>query len=115
MMDIPLLIEERIQRTFKFGSKKKSRLGAAKFWILYGGNQMVDIYLDVVDINIPLLLGIDRLDEQKLYVNNIKDVLVWVEPKWSHPITQKLGHLLYEWTKGLFYSDNELKCIQRLF
>ena len=114
-MGIPIVIEERIQHTFKFGSQKKASLGAAKFWIPYGGNQIMDMYLDVVDINIPLLLDLEKLDEQKLYVNNIKNVLVCVEPKWSHPITRKLGDLFYELTTDVSYTDNELKRVHRHF
>ena len=70
---------------------------------------MMEIYFDVVDINVPLLLGPDRLDEHKLYVNNIKEILVCVEPKWSHLIMGKLGLLFYEWKKDVFCTDNEPK------
>ena len=115
MIGILLAIEERIGRTFKFGSQKKASLGAAKFWIPYGGNQMMETYLDVVDISIALLLGLNRLNEHKLYINNIEEVSVRVEPKWSHPITRKSAHLFYEWTKDVFYTDNELKRIHRHF
>ena len=66
MMSTPLIIDERMQRTCKFGSRKKASLGATKFWIPYGGNHMMDICLDVFYINIPLLLGLDKLDEHKL-------------------------------------------------
>ena len=109
MIGIPLIIEERMESTFKFGSQKKASLGTAKLWIPYGGSQMMEIYLDVVDINIPLLLGIDRLSEQKTYVNNIKDVLVCVELKRFHQITRKLQHLLYKWRKDVLYTNNKLK------
>lgn len=97
-----------MERIFKFGSQNKASLGSAKFRIPYRGNQMKEIYLDVVDINIPLFLGLDRLNEQKMYVNNIEDVLLCVEPKRSHSITRKLWHLFYEWTNDVFYTDNEL-------
>ena len=101
-------------RTFKLGSQRKARL-SSKFWIPYGGNQMMEIYFDVVDIHVPLLLVLDRLDEHKMLVNMIEDVLVCVERKSSHPITRKPGRLLYEWTKDAIYTDNELKRIHRYF
>ena len=75
----------------------------------------MEIYLDVVDISIPLLLGLSRLDEHKLYISNIEDVLVCVEPKCSHPITRKSRQLYNEWTKDVFYTENELKRIHLHF
>ena len=81
MKDISLVIEERIGRTFNIGSQKKASHRAAKFWIPCGGNQMMKIYLYVLVINVPFLPGTIRIDEQKLYVNKIKDILESVKPK----------------------------------
>lgn len=105
MMDIRLIIEPRMRRTFKFGSHKKASLGATKFWIPYGDNQMMEIYLNVLDINIQLILVLGRLDEHIMYVNMIEDVLVCFEPEWSNPTTWRLRHLFYECKNDTFYTE----------
>ena len=74
---------------------------------------MMKLHPDVIDINIAFLFGLDRLDEYKMYANNVEDTLVGVDPKWTHLITRNLEHLFYEWTKEVFYANNELKRINR--
>ena len=92
MMDIPLVIEPKRNRTFKFGSERKLSKGVVKFWIPYAGDKIINTSLDVVDINVPLILGLDELDEYITYVNNVEVILVCTEPEHKHPINRKLGH-----------------------
>ena len=115
MMDVPLVVEPKRNITFKFSSERKPSKGLVKFWIPYAGDKIINISLDVVDINVPLILGLDKLDEYKMYVNNVENILVCTEPEHKHPITRKLGHLWYEWTKDVFYTDAEIKRIYRHF
>ena len=66
---------------------------------------MMELHCDVIDIYIPLLFGLGRLEEYKIYVNNVEDILVGVDPRQTNSITRKLGHLFYEWMKEVFYPD----------
>ena len=68
--------------------------------------------LDVVEVNIPLLLGLDSMGEFK---NNVLDLLICVQPPWGHPTTRKHGLLLYEWERSVLYTDTELRRIRRHF
>ena len=61
------------------------------------------------------MLGLDKLDEYKMYLNNVENILVCTEPKHKHPITRKIGDLRYEWTKDILYKNAELKHIHRHF
>ena len=74
MMGEALVVEKRQGRTFKFGTLRKPSLGVIKIRFPYACNRMIDIYLDVIDINVSLLMGLDRLDEYKLYVSNMKNI-----------------------------------------
>ena len=56
----------------------------------------MELMVGILEVNVPLLIGLPTLDEYKLYVNNVTDKLVCIEPEWSHPITRKRGHLFYE-------------------
>ncbi len=93
MMNVSLVIEPKRNRSFKFGSERKPSKGVVRFWMPYAGDQIINISLDVVDINVPLILGLDKLEEYKMYVNNVENILVCTEPKHKHHITRKLGHL----------------------
>ena len=75
----------------------------------------MDLDLEVVDINFPLLLGLDKLDQYKCYVNNVENFMVCVQLRWQHPITRKLGHLFYDLCIDLLYIDNGLRRIHRHF
>ena len=52
--------------------------------------------LDVIEVNMSLLLGLVTLDKFKMYVNNLLDLLICMQPPWEHLITRKNGHLFYE-------------------
>ena len=71
--------------------------------------------IDVVDVNVPLLFGLDTLYNHKMYISNVEDVLVRTEPSYEHPITRKFGHLFYERDDDVVQTDHELKRIHRHF
>ena len=113
MMNVPLLIESSPPRTFKFGSQRKKSIGATEVKVLYGQDKLVLLRLDVIEVNIPILLGLDTLDKFKMYVNNVLDLLTCMKPPWEQPITRKNGHLFYEWERLVLYTDTELRRIHR--
>lgn len=65
---------------------------------------MVPLETDVVDINVPLLIGLDFLDEHKMYVNNTTDMLECVNKGIQVPLVRKLGHLFFEWEANILYT-----------
>ena len=81
MMNIPLVIDKILHRTFRLASQKKASLDVSNFRIPYGNGQMMELHLDEIDTNILILFGLDRLDEYKMYVNNVEDLLIGVDPK----------------------------------
>ena len=115
MLEIPLSINPRKGRTFKLGSLMEPSIGTTKIRVPYREGLFMDLDLDVVDINFPLLLGLDKLDQYKCYVNNVENIMVCVQPRWQHSITRKLGHLFYGWFINVLYTDNELRRINRHF
>ena len=96
-MGIPLAIQPSTPLTYKFGSEKTVSIGKAKFRIPYAGTKHMFLNLDVVDIDVPLLVGLDVMDEYKLMVDNLDNRLVCKKPFWSAPLTRKRGHLYYVW------------------
>eukprot|EP00170_Pyropia_yezoensis_P002014 contig_8608_g2018 len=76
---------------------------------------MILIEVDVVDINVPLILGLDFLDEHKMYVNNTTNMLVCVNEGIQVPLVRKTGHIFFEWGAVILYTFPELQRIHKHF
>lgn len=90
-----LLIEEGLRRTLRFGTKQIGSFGKANFTIPYANEKQISLNLVHVNINVPILLGLDVVDAYKLYVINIKDLIIFVEPQSFCTLTRRLSHLYY--------------------
>ena len=75
----------------------------------------MELDIDVVNIDITLLFRLPTLGKYKLYVNNVKDVLICTNPKWEHLISRKSGHLFYEWECDIMYTENQPLRMHRHF
>ena len=109
-LGIPFVIELNVQKFFKFGSQERQ-----KTKIHYATGRTMELDIDIFDVNITLLFGLDTPDEHKLYINNVENVLVSTDPSYEHPITKKFRHLFSEWDDDVLYTDSELRCIYRHF
>lgn len=65
---------------------------------------------DVVDADIPLLLGLDVMDRESLVAGNVSNVLISRRHNWRLPITRQHHHLYIKWTTSQpLYTRAELK------
>lgn len=58
----PLFVEKCTSKFFNFGGQKSLSLKKARFRIPYTESKVMDLELDVVDVNVPLLVGLEVLD-----------------------------------------------------
>eukprot|EP00171_Calliarthron_tuberculosum_P018035 IDg18035t1 len=114
-LGIPLVIKKSTSNLFKFGEHRVRSIGVSLFRIPYANDRTILEELDVVDINVPLLIGLDLMDKHKIFVDNVDNKLVCKDLQWCHQVKRKLGHLFYEWTYDTMYSETELKRIHRHF
>ncbi len=99
-MGIPLVLQgtnSSKHRIFRFGKDKQPGMVQAKIRIPYATGRHIYAVIDVINIDVPLLLRLDILKKYKLYLNNVDNLLLCVDPKWSAPIVRKKGHVYYEW------------------
>ena len=75
-MVIPLGIIPAIPRLYKFGTQRKARILKANFRIPYSSDRHKNSELDAVDINIPLLLGLDFVNLYKLTMGIFESIIV---------------------------------------
>lgn len=71
--------------------------------------------VDVVDVDIPFLMGLDALDALALYVNTVENKLKCDRRGIATPLTRKYGHVYLEWSDGTHYSTGELERLHRHF
>lgn len=71
--------------------------------------------VDVVDVDIPLLMGLDALDALALYVNTVENKLKCDRRGIATPLLRKHGHVWLEWADGVHYSTGELERLHRHF
>eukprot|EP00171_Calliarthron_tuberculosum_P002994 IDg2994t1 len=114
-MGILLIMKRGSQKIFKFGEHVISSISQSIFRIPYANNRSICEELDIIDINIPLLMGLDLMGKYKLYIDNVSNMLICQTPRWYHPVTRKFGHIYYEWTHETMYSERELRKMRRHF
>ena len=96
-------------QTFKFGNDYKESLGKAEFRLPLPGNKYLPLFIDVVDADVPLLVGLDVLDSEQLIPDNCTNLLISKEEGWSLPITRKHGHMFVEWdAANILFTEAEL-------
>ena len=79
------------------------------------GDSYIQITVDIVRANIPLLIGLDALDEYQLYVNNIQNLLIHDRIGWIVPLQRLDGHMFYAWGNEIFFILPELRKMHKGF
>jgi hypothetical protein len=100
-------------RAFRFGETRRKSIGIQKLPFPTPAG-IRDMSLDIVDLDIPVLLGLDTLDSMKAYLNTVQNELVG--PDWTLPLLRKAGHV-YLPVPALQYhfSRSELLQLHRAF
>jgi len=71
--------------------------------------------VNVVELNIPLLFGLDALDTYALYVNSVENALKCDRRGIATPLVRKDGHIYLEWGHAVHYTTAELERLHRHF
>lgn len=72
-----------------------------------------NLIVDVVEVDVPFLLGLDALDALALYVKNVDDKLNCDKRGIFTPLARKHGHIYQEWANDVRYSTGELERLHR--
>ena len=102
---------------FRFGSGPTQPLGIMDVNLSTPGGP-VSVPCHVVKNDVPLLLGLDFLDENQLYLRNTRNTLC-SENGWSLPIARAAGHAWlrtgYVRHQSVYYTKPELAKLHRHF
>lgn len=68
-------------------------LGTISLRIPIGDDHFIYVKVEGVDIDIPLLLGLEFTDQYRMIVDVTRDMLFSDEGDWSLPLSRKHEHL----------------------
>ena len=101
----------RSQIRFKFGDGCRNSLGRMELRLPTPNGGYIPIHTDVVDSDIPLLLGLEFLRQELLLLNYLTNELESYAFNWTMPLIDKFGHIFVEWrkTSNNLYTKAELQ------
>jgi len=101
---------------FKFGDGGFPSEGTLLVRIPTPDGSFIALRIDVVQADIPMLLGLDVMDREKLVANNVLNELQSYNNGWKMPLVRKLGHMYLCWSsKSVLFTKKELIKLHRHF
>ena len=101
--------------TFLFGGEEHASLGTLPMHVPLSEAYYLPLSIDVIQLNVPLLIGLDVLDHYGLYVNNVEDRLRSDGRDVDVPLVRKDGHIYLVWGAADHYTTTELTRVHRHF
>lgn len=94
---------------FKFGQQVVQSIGIVNIRLSQDEQSHITLNIHVVDLNIPLIIGLDVIKSHSLLLNYVENRLEFRNLSESKPLTYKHGHVFIEWDqKAIMYSREEL-------
>ncbi len=108
---------KRSDKRYLFGDDKQNSMGKITIRIPLVDDKVIQIEVDVVQANVPLLIGLDILDKYQMYVNTVTNNLVAPFLEISTPLVRKLGHVYLAWAERdkILFTKQELLKLHRAF
>jgi hypothetical protein len=100
---------------FKFASEVCPSMGRIHIPLQTpAGNKSLQV--EIVDTDIPLLLGLDFMDGMKVNANTLTNRLESCEG-WSFPLTRFGGHIYLDWSElhNTMFNESQLEKLHRQF
>ena len=120
----------RSTNSFRFGDVTVHSLGMVEIALATPLNiPNIPVLMDIVPVNVPALLGLDVLDSEELYADNVTNRLVHrhvvsrannilrYKDRWSMPLARHDSHLYaaMSFPHYLFYTTGQLEKMHRQF
>jgi hypothetical protein len=87
------------RNVYRFGMGKQESIGSLKV-TLPTPEPHIYLEIDVVQADLPLLIGLDVLDENGMTAHTQNNFLKCPGRGWKIPLVRKLGHVYLEWEYG---------------
>ena len=100
---------------FRFGDQRIRPIGNIEVRFPLSSWSYVDVMVEVVPINIPLLWGLDLQTKFGIIIDTGRDLLYDGSGRKQHSLARKFEHLYVCWDTPILYSMPELQRIHRHF
>jgi hypothetical protein len=111
---IKLHLKEACPVRFRFGSQSFQCLGSLVVCVPMH-QSLFPHRVEVVNVDVPLLLGMDFLDKHRVIFDVTRNVLIHRPTNASKPLARKHGHVYIEWDSDLLFTYGELLKIHQNF
>lgn len=109
------LKRDKVPEVYRFGGSRHASIGTLAMRIPLADDFFMQLMVNVVDVNVPLLFGLDILDKFRMYANTVLNRLVCEAYSVTVPLVRKLGHVYYVWEQNVLYTMPELRKLHRHF
>lgn len=103
----------KVSRRYRIGGYDFVTVGEVHIRVPVAKDFFIPLEVKVIDLNVPLLLGVDTLDLYRMYVNNVTNRLIGLNESVTTPLVRKIGHIYLEWGADILYTFSELQRIHR--
>jgi hypothetical protein len=93
---------------FRFGTHVHRSMGRLAVLVPLPMSYYAATAIDVVDSDVPLIIGLDYLDGTQMYDDNVDDLLVHKPTSQSLPLLKNNGRLYFQWPRSILYNKQEL-------
>ncbi|OSX74487.1 hypothetical protein BU14_0287s0006 [Porphyra umbilicalis] len=112
---IKMRLDKTSRAVFRFGGPGYPSLGTLHVKVPYANNLFLPMEVDVVALNVPILLGLDTMDANQMFLDDMSNKLVFVAYTVSIQVVRKYGHAYIEWVKDALYTMAEVDKLHRQF
>lgn len=106
---------KKAKNVFSFGTHKHPGLGTMDIRVPIFPTHFLHLTVDVVDTNVPFLLGLDNMERYRMVIDTDKSVLSSRLQGWTVSLRKKLGHLYYNWGPQVLFTQTKLMKIHKQF
>lgn len=94
---------------FRFGHHVIQSMGKVNIRIPQGNNSHLSLSIHVVNLDIPLIIGLDVLKSYHLLINYLANQLEFPSTGTTMPLVYKRGHIFLEWDhQSILFTKAEL-------
>lgn len=101
--------------TFRFGEDRHTSRGVLRVRVPVARDFFLSLLVDVVDLDIPFLIGLYTLDAHDMHANTVTNMLVCVNESLKVPLVRNLGQIYLYWGHQMLYTMEELQKVHSRF
>ena len=100
---------------YRLGGGSYVTIGIVHIRVPIAEDYFLPVAMNVINLKVPFLMGLDILDLYHMWVNDVTNHLVCINEGVSLPLVRKLGRIYLDWGSIILYTFPELQRIHKHF